>query len=138
MINSLLYSCSTGCRKMTNTNVQHEILEAERNFAMMVRTDGIAKAFYVFAADNAVIRRDSLYQGKEAIRAYYERQADKDVKLEWVPDFVDVSSSGDLGYTYGKFVYSATDLAGKSVHISGIFHTVWKKQADRTWKFVWD
>ena len=69
-----------------------------------------------------------------------ENQASKlmDENLSWKPDFVDVSASGDLGYTYGHFTYSYTDSTGTIMESSGVFHTVWKRQADGSWLFVWD
>lgn len=36
------------------------------------------------------------------------------------------------------YTYSVTDSTGETKSSSGIFHTVWKRQADGTWKFVWD
>ncbi|MFC2138829.1 YybH family protein, partial [Bacteroidota bacterium] len=60
------------------------------------------------------------------------------VKLEWKPDYIDVSTSGDLGYTFGKFTFSAKDTTGKLIESEGIFHTVWKRQEDGSWKYVWD
>ena len=62
----------------------------------------------------------------------------ENIKLEWKPDYIDVSISGDLGYTYGKFTFSAIDTTGKLIESEGIFHTVWKKQEDGSWKYVWD
>jgi ketosteroid isomerase-like protein len=113
-------------------------MESERNFALMAETDGIAEAFYYYADDSAVIRRDSLYKGKEAIKAYYEKKITKGTKLAWTADFAEVARSCDLGYTYGRYFYSAIDPSGKPVQDTGIFHTVWKKQPDGKWKFVWD
>ena len=62
----------------------------------------------------------------------------QDEKLIWKPDFVDVSASGDLAYTYGAYTYSYKDSTGAIVEQGGIFHTVWKRQADGGWRFVWD
>jgi ketosteroid isomerase-like protein len=56
--------------------------------------------------------------------------------LTWSPDFIDVSASGDMAYTYGKYNYTTTDSLGNVSEIEGIFHTVWKRQADGNWKFV--
>ena len=58
--------------------------------------------------------------------------------LVWKPDYVDVSESGDLAYTYGKYTFTSRDSTGRKVVSKGIFHTVWKRQEDGSWKFVWD
>jgi ketosteroid isomerase-like protein len=133
-----LLSCKCIDKKVSPEQSKAEILQAEKDFARMAKEEGIAKAFYTFSAVDAVIRRDTLYRGKDAIKAFYEKQTNKDVKLEWTASFVDVSASGDLGYTFGTFSYAAIDGSGKPVNAKGIFHTVWKKQADGKWRFVWD
>jgi len=119
---------------------KQEIADTEHAFSEMAKTDGIPKAFVTFAADDVtILRGKELIKGKEALQASYEkRTASGEVSLTWEPDFVDVSSSGDLGYTYGKYVYTSIDSLGNKQTSEGIFHTVWKRQPDGTWKFVWD
>jgi ketosteroid isomerase-like protein len=77
-------------------------------------------------------------KSKDGIRNYYELRKVDNNKLEWTADFVDAASSGDLGYTYGHYTYTKTDSTGKPSVYKGIFHSVWKKQKDGKWKFVWD
>ncbi|TFH38489.1 MAG: DUF4440 domain-containing protein [Bacteroidia bacterium] len=116
-----------------------DILLAEKEFAKMAADSGIARAFLFFAADDAVILRgDKLVPGIENIRQYFSNSPEDRISLEWAPDFVDVSTSGDLGYTYGRYLLTQTDSAGQSISSEGYFHTVWKKQPDGIWKFVWD
>lgn len=117
-----------------------EILETEQNFALMAKEKGVAKAFLAFADDNAVLQRNNnLVIGRGAIEAYYQNQGiDENVNLNWKPEFVDVSESGDLGYTYGYYTFTFMDSTNKQVINKGVFHTVWKKQEDGSWKFIWD
>ena len=116
---------------------KQEILETEQSFAKMVKEEGIHKAFITYAADDAVLMRNNdLVLGKTNISLLYENQTSKG--LVWVPDFVDVSLSGDLGYTYGRYTFSHTDPDGNVVDSKGVFHTVWKRQAEGKWLFVWD
>jgi len=131
-------SCQTDYTDVTG-KYKSEILRTERNFAEMVKKEGISKAFLDFAAADAVLQRNNtLIIGKDSIRAYLDNQTLKDVKLYWTPEFVDVARSGDLGYTYGHYFFSAVDTTGKSIEFKGVFHTVWKKQADGNWRYVWD
>jgi ketosteroid isomerase-like protein len=58
--------------------------------------------------------------------------------VKWSPDFIDVSKEGDMAYTYGKYVWQSPDSTGKMNVSNGIFHTVWKRQVDGSWKYVWD
>lgn len=132
---------AASCRQPRNREeIKNEIFQTEKAFEKMASEKGIAEAFYFFADENAVISRgnDSLISGKENIRAYYEKSTDKNATVNWTPDFVAVSDCGTMGYTYGKYVWKMKDEAGAVVEYKGIFHTVWKKQSDNSWKYVWD
>jgi ketosteroid isomerase-like protein len=114
-----------------------QIIQTELDFAKMADEAGVAAAFYKYAADSAVIGRGGkTIKGREAIRDYYEKNLKPGTKLQWAPDFVDVS--GDLGYTWGKYTHSVPDSAGNITESHGVFHTVWKLQPEGSWRFVWD
>jgi ketosteroid isomerase-like protein len=118
-----------------------EISDTELEFSKTASKEGITKAFLAYAADEAVLmRNNSLIIGIKAIEENLNNQSSitENATLTWKPDFVDVSSSGDLGYTYGKYTYTTKDSLGNLKVKKGIFHTVWKRQADGNWKFVWD
>ncbi|HEX5651785.1 MAG TPA: nuclear transport factor 2 family protein [Chitinophagaceae bacterium] len=117
-----------------------EIAAAEREFEKMAAEKGIAEAFWAFADSSAVIKRqnDSLIRGRDNIRNYYSSDFYKTATVKWAPDFIDVSEKGDMGYTYGKYLWQSRDSSGKLNEYRGVFHTVWKKQADGSWKYVWD
>lgn len=117
-----------------------EIEEPKTAFAQMAKDKGIAEAFAFFADSNAVIKRqnDTLIKGKANIQQYYSSDFYKSAKVQWSPDFTDASAHADMGYTYGQYVWTSTDSSGKETTFSGAFHTVWKKQPDGSWKYVWD
>ncbi len=118
---------------------KQEIVQTEREFAKMAAEKGMSEAFSFYVADSGVVNRgEKLFRGKSEVRNLYEHSRLKDVKLTWTPDFVDVASSCDLGYTYGQYTFSFRDSTGKINESNGIFHTVWKRQADEKWRFVWD
>jgi len=118
---------------------KNEVMKAELDFAEMAKNEGIAKAFEAFAANDAALSRNNiLVSGKEGIKKFYENRDLTNVSLEWKPDFIEIAASGDLAYTYGKYTYAIIDSTGVSKSSNGIFHTVWKRQADGSWKYVWD
>lgn len=118
---------------------REEILQAEKSFAQAVKEQGQKAAFLAFAADHAVlIRNGKLVQGKSEIAAYFDEQTVQNVQLAWEADYIDAAESGDMGYTHGHFVFDGTDREGKHLHFEGIFHTVWKKNSQGTWQYVWD
>lgn len=140
LIFSLLLSCNNqeAIQKKQDA-AKEEILQTEKAFEKMAAEEGLKIAFTHYGASDAVINRnDSLHIGLAAIASFYARPAKGTIQLHWTPDFVTVASSCDMGYTYGKYVFRITDAAGKTNEYKGIFHTVWKKQPDGAWRFVWD
>ena len=133
------YSCQTA-QVDEREKTENLIRQAEKDFEKMVAEKGIAEAFWFYADSNAVIKRqnDTLILGKEAIKNYYSADYFKTASVTWSPDFAESSQDGTLGYTYGKYNWQSKDSSGKVNEAKGIFHTIWKKQSDGTWKYVWD
>lgn len=136
----IVVSCKTKTSMADKEKYKQEIIQAERDFAQMVKEQGMQAGFTFFADSNAVIRRgnETLIKGKKEIEENYGNPRYKDVVLEWEADFVDVAQSGDLGYTYGHYNFEAKDSTGNPIKATGTFHTVWKRQSDGSWKYVWD
>lgn len=135
----LIASCSSQSSNKTQKELKKEIRQQEHAFQKMPKEQGTAQAFSTFAANDATIKRgdDSLIIGKEAIRNYYSSSAYRSAVAEWEPDFIDVSEDGTLAYTYGKYQWHFTDSTGNTNTYSGVFHTVWKRMDDGSWKYVW-
>lgn len=133
----LFVACQQGKNK---EEIKKEIFQTEKAFESMTLEKGIADAFYHFADENAVIKRenDTLIVGKENIKLHYAKKNLKNASVNWTPDFIDVSSCGTLAYTYGKYVWKVKNNEGSVTEYKGVFHTVWKKQKDNSWKYVWD
>jgi len=133
----LIYGCN---RLVDREELKKEVYNAEKAFEAMTAEKGIAEAFGYFAAEDAVIKRgnDSIISGKEGIRNYYNRANLTRATVNWTPGFVDVSADGTMAWTYGKFVWKVIGAEGDTLVSVGIFHTVWKRQADGSWKYVWD
>ncbi|MFT3680611.1 MAG: nuclear transport factor 2 family protein [Ferruginibacter sp.] len=117
-----------------------EIKKTENDFSAMASEKGLEAAFAFYADESAIIKRgrDSLIKGREGIRHFYSAAVFKKASLVWSPDFTDAAESGDIGYTFGKYTWKLKSADGKEEESRGIFHSVWKKQRDGSWKFVWD
>lgn len=120
------------------SDAKNAIADAEKAFNDYAKLHGIAEAFYHFAADDAIIKRenDTLIKGRDNIKKYYSKI--KNATVTWKPDFVDVSNDATMAYTYGNYVWTTKDSIGNTKEYKGVFHTVWKKQPDGSWKYVWD
>jgi uncharacterized protein (TIGR02246 family) len=65
--------------------------------------------------------------------------ADPNWSLSFAADKVDVSKGGDIAYVQGRYTMTATDeKSKKKVTEKGKYVTVYKKQADGSWKAVQD
>ncbi|MFN8278859.1 MAG: nuclear transport factor 2 family protein [Saprospiraceae bacterium] len=117
-----------------------EIMSVERSFGEDLRAKGVAYAFEYYAADEAVIRRgnDSLITGRKGIRHFYDQEQFREAKAWWTPDHIDVSRDGTLASSYGHYRWEFREPDGSIREYSGIFHTIWKRQKDGSWKYVWD
>jgi ketosteroid isomerase-like protein len=116
-----------------------EIEDIEKEFCICVAKLGVKEAFVRFADENGVINRgNEIHSGKKGIEAYYSTIGIVIIKLEWQPSFIDVSEDGSMAYSYGNYDIAYKDSDGKSCSGNGIFHTVWKRQADGSWKYVYD
>jgi len=92
--------------------------------------------------DDAVLMNSGMpaSTGKDAIRkALKDMVADPAFALKFQATQVEVARSGDVGYTHGQYTMTITDPASKKViNDKGSYVTVYKKQADGSWKATED
>lgn len=134
----IAFGAIPACAQDKTSQYEAEIRKAEKDFNDLAQSKSISEAFYAFANENAVIKRenDTLIKGRENIKKYYQK-LDK-AKVSWAPDFISVSRDGTMAWTHGRYVWTTTDANGKRQTFKGVFHTVWQRQKDGSWKYVWD
>lgn len=120
--------------------VKEELMNVDRAFAKMAFEEGRDKAFFAYMAEDVTImpRKGELIRGKEEYRKLLAQAAASEPVVRWKPFFADASASGDLGYTMGTFQYFESREEGAAVLREGSYVTVWKKQEDGGWRFVFD
>ena len=93
-------------------------------------------------ADDAVLMVPgvAVMKGKDAIRTGLQGfLQDKNLSLSFTAATTDVAKSGDIGYTQGTYTLTQTDpKTKKPMTETGKYVTVYKKQADGSWKAVED
>lgn len=135
----LFLSCTPSPGEKQLSIWKSEIMQVEKDFNDLALSEGITTAFATYAAPNAVVKRNGkLIIGNNSITDWYQNNSNPKSTLTWKPDYIDVSQSGDLAYTYGGFIATSVDSSGLKIENTGSFHTVWKRQSDGNWKFVWD
>ena len=125
------------CTKSVKTSGIGQLIMADRDFSSLSEKEGMHKAFLEFIADSGVLLRDNAYPlvGKTTLATLFSKGSDTSFVLTWDPVYEKISSSADLGYTYG---YYTRKVKSTGEVIRGTYLTIWKKQSDGTWKFVLD
>jgi ketosteroid isomerase-like protein len=136
----VLYGCTPKAEIKNKAYCKLQIVKAEKDFEKLVAQKGLAEGFYQFADSSAVIKRenDTLIIGKENIKNYYSNSKYLNTTVTWSPDAIVVSEANDMASSYGKYTWNSKGESGKTQIVKGIFHTVWKKQKDGSWKYIWD
>jgi ketosteroid isomerase-like protein len=135
---------AASCEKSNTTSSRDQLIEeikqVEAQFKADVKKLGVGAAFHSYADTSVAMIRgnDSLITGRMGVKAYYSRPVYDRAQVEWGPEFIDVSQSGDLAYSYGRYHWILVDSAGQQSEFRGRYLTIWKKQADGSWKYVWD
>lgn len=109
-----------------------DLVAAEKAFAADAAAQGSRAAFLAVLAEDGVVFEPGPTLGKTAWQA---KPADG-ARLEWAPEFAEVSSSGDLGYTSGP--WRLTPVDADAPKFFGHFLSVWRKDADGHWKLLAD
>ena len=137
-----------GARAADHQALCAELARTERAFCAQAAAVGVQDAFLAYMADECFLAGDLQLSRAEFVAAVQARRArlgaaykpgpDPNTSLTWAPSKVDVSADGTLGYTWGRYDYAAKGKDGKVTSTPGIYLTIWKRQADGTWKFVFD
>ena len=116
------------------------LMEVDRAFSARAQETGVPKAFVEFADDEAVMYRNGMEPivGKEAIAKLLA--PDEHMSLVWEPLTCEMAASGDLGYPRGSFVLNIPAVGENPAQgpIKGYYLSIWKKQKDGSWKWVFD
>lgn len=106
------------------------IVAAERAFAADAPVLGLTASFNKWAVPDAVMIGGGQVQTvRDVFPPDVPRPADEAL-LEWWPNFAGISRSGDLGFTTGGVAINGQR--------TGHYFTIWKKQPDGSWRWVYD
>lgn len=106
------------------------IVAAERAFAADGLTLGVDGSFLKWSTDDAI-----MIVGGQPRRAHDILDPDAVFdpaapSLVWWPNWAGIAKSGDLGFTTG-----GVEVGGRR---TGHYFTIWKRQPDGSWKWVYD
>ncbi|WP_296597582.1 nuclear transport factor 2 family protein [Phenylobacterium sp.] len=102
------------------------VVAAERAFAADGLALGVQASFLKHSAPDGIIFAPEPILAK----ALYGQPRPKDVELVWWPLWAGIARSGDLGFTTGPYTRNGQP--------GGYYFTVWAKQPDGAWKWLFD
>ena len=126
-------SCNTGTTDLSKQAAE-QIRDADLAMSELATKEGFFQALLKYADDSLIIPREGKLPmiGKtEVTKGWAEKAMIKE--LTWKPIRAEASQSGDIGYSFGYAIYQ-----GKDTTTYTNYCTIWKKQKDGSWKFVYD
>jgi ketosteroid isomerase-like protein len=135
----LIASCNSSDKKEdrekeTGIAAKVNMMNADREFSLLSEKKGLRTAYTEFIDSNGVLLRPGYkpMDGADALD-YIIQSNDSGFMMTWEPKNATLSSSGDLGYTYGIFSLKPADA---DTIIYGTYVTIWRRQLNGNWKFV--
>ena len=118
-----------------------ELLRTDQAWATLAAANGPIDSIVAYWTSDArvVLPGQPIAVGTNAIRQMVTAmQAIPGFHISWTPDSAIVSSSGDLGYTYGTNEITMPDSAGIPRTAQGRYVTVWRKELNGRWRCAFD
>lgn len=130
----LLVPPTVGSARVDTAKARADLLTTEQEFSKASSQRGAVEAFLSYAANDVRVFRDQKqpFIGKKSSVAAMMALS---IEWTWTPASADVSSSGDLGYSYG--LYELRDKSTHAVTESGNYLRVWRRIGSN-WKVILD
>jgi ketosteroid isomerase-like protein len=129
-----------GCKeKKIDTRLEGEkLMQLSRDWSKSASTDDIEKTMSYWADDAIFMANgEPILNGKKEIRGMVEGSAKiPGFKISWEPISVNVSESGDMAYMIEQNQVTVNDSLGKPIVRHGKGVTIWKKDANGSWKNI--
>lgn len=121
--------------------IEQELKTIESGWEKDYQARDVDKALTHYSNDAAVANPGMALASDEVSRkmAITQFLSDSSMKVTFASDKVGVAQSGEIAYTRGHYAIETTDTKTKQPKTeTGSYLTVWKKQADGSWKAVED
>ncbi len=106
----------------------------EKKFAAAVAKNGGSGFASFFDKDGITLGNRTAAAIGQATIAKQAQWLPQDYQLTWMPEGGELAPAGDMGFTWGHYEGHAKNSSGTR----GRYMTIWKKEADGTWKVVLD
>lgn len=115
-----------------------QLLATDQAFARLSLEKGPLAAFATYTTDQSIQIPPAgpPVRGRAAIAQAVAGPAGS--TMHWTPEAADVARSGDLGWTWGGYLYSTPGPNGIPVVSAGRYLNVWRRLPDGSWKVIAD
>ena len=128
-------------QKEVDTKSEGEkLMQTSREWSQVAASRN-ADSILSYWTDDAIVLSagEADLKGKNSIRQMIEGSfKNPNFKISWEPKSAEISKSGDLGYLLETTKMTTTDSLGKASVQNFNAVTIWKKQADGSWKCAVD
>jgi ketosteroid isomerase-like protein len=119
--------------------VPQDLIKADEAFGKASLERGLDGWLSYFDAGAVIFPSGGeIVKGLVAVRAHYAAKKWDPEGLTWKPLGAELAASGDLGYTYGTWLWQGKDKDGNPASVTGKYLTTWKRQKDGSWKVLAD
>ena len=133
---------SFGCtQKKIDTKAEGEkVIQLSKDWSKASSTGDVSKTVSYWADDPIIMSAGQpVLNGKESIKKMVEESFKMPgFQISWEPQKAVVSESGDMAYILEDSQISFSDSTGKSIVENNKAVSIWRKQADGSWKNVVD
>jgi hypothetical protein len=128
---TLFISYATSVLAQTPAKVS-KVIEAEDAFNKLVARKGIKEGFLAVTDPEGIVFKPQVVK----ITDFYSKIDKQPGTLQWQPKFARISSSGDLAFTAGPYVYQNGKTEDDKVY--GEYVSIWRADADNKLKLLID
>jgi len=117
------------------------IMKTDSTWSALAKQGGDADKIVSYWSDDAVVMMPGqpAVKGKEALRKMVEDSKNiPGFSISWKSSDIHFSPDGKMAYMPGENLMTMNDSTGKTISIPGRGYTIWRKEADGSWKCVVD
>ena len=134
IIAAIFFSSCSSQYSDSSKQATEQIKSADLAMSDLAAKIGFRQALLQYADDSLIIPREGKLPmiGKASVEKEWAKK-DTIKEVIWKPMRAEASQSGEMGYSFGYAKWQWKDTTTYSNYC-----TVWKKQKDGSWKFVYD
>lgn len=115
-----------------------QLLAADKAFARMSLEKGPLAAFATYTTEGSIQLPPAGPPVRGRVAIAQAAAGPPGTTMHWTPEFADVARSGDLGWTWGGYIFSVPGPNGIPMVSTGRYLNVWRRMPDGSWKVIAD